>query len=176
MAGACGTAGGPARVPAPPAPGTTGLTDADITAIVVAANDVEMLYAELALAKTHDAELLAFATMVRIDHAAMNGAADALVARLGIASSGNPISFDLRDGADARRTLFRDLEGFAFDSAYSSNEASYHRTMIGMLDATLLPSARRGELRSLLQSMRPALEAHLRHAESLAATRVSPSP
>jgi putative membrane protein len=157
-------AAGAGRVASTGAP----LTDANIAAIVVAANNADILYADLALAKSHDREVRAFATMVKKDHESVNEAAAALVARARITPVDHAISFDLRDDAETTRLEFRDLEGAAFDSAYAENEVAYHRRLLGALDGTLIPAARNAELRALLAQVRPAVAAHLQHAQRLA--------
>lgn len=151
---------------------SAGLTDANIAAIVVAANNADILYADLALAKSHDKEIRAFANMVKKDHEAVNDAAVALVTRLKVTPVDNEVSFDLRDDAETTRLIFRDLEGFAFDSAYAENEVTYHKKVLGAIDDALIPSARNAELKALLIQVRPAVAAHLEHAEHLAATKM----
>lgn len=158
-----------------PAASTAGaapaLTDANIAAIVVAANNADILYADLALAKSQDAAVREFATMVKKDHQSVNEAAVALVTRLKVTPVDNEISFDLRDDAETKRLVFRDLEGFAFDSAYSANEVSYHQQVLGAIDGALIPSAQNTELKALLVQVRPAVAAHLEHARTLAARK-----
>ncbi|MCL4213993.1 MAG: DUF4142 domain-containing protein [Gemmatimonadales bacterium] len=145
------------------------LSDANIAAIVVAANNADILYADLALAKSRDADIRAFATMVKKDHEAVNQAAVALVTRLKVTPVDNEASFDLRDDAETKRLILRELEDFAFDSAYSANEVSYHRSVLGTIDRALIPSASNAELKALLVQVRPAVAAHLEHAVALVA-------
>jgi putative membrane protein len=162
---------GAARAASEPAPASVPLTDANIAAIVAAANNADILYADLALAKSQDKEIRAFANMVKKDHEAMNEAAVALVTKLKVTPVDNEVSFDLRDDAETIRLTFRDFEGFAFDSAYADNEVTYHKTVLVAIDDALIPSARNAELRALLLQVRPAVAAHLDHAEHLAATK-----
>ena len=166
-----GSAAAPAASASTAAAPTSGLTDANIAAIVVAANNADILYADLALAKSRDSVVRAFANMVKLDHASINEAAVALVTRLKVAPVDNQISFDLRDDAEAKRLEFRDLEGFVFDSAYVANEVSYHTAVLGAIDKALIPSARNAELRDLLVQVRPAVAAHLEHATAMAAQK-----
>lgn len=172
--GACGLVGrGSASTTASPgAASASGLTDANIAAIVVAANNADIAYAELALAKSQDTDVRGFATMAKADHEGVNRAAVALVTRLNVTPVDNDLSFDLRDDAETKRLQLRDLEGVAFDSAYATNEVSYHRTLLDAIDTALIPSARNGELRALLVQVRPAVEAHLGHAQQLASQKV----
>jgi len=175
LTGACslfgrtGASGAPA--PASASASAPALSDANIAAIVVAANNADIAYADLALAKSQDAEVRAFATMTKKDHTSVNEAAVALVTRLKVTPVDNQVSFDLRDDAETKRLVMRDLEGFAFDSAYAANEVTYHRTVLGAIDAVLIPSAQNAELKALLVSVRPAVAAHLDHASALASRK-----
>jgi putative membrane protein len=154
------------RAPEAPAPA---ITDANIAAIVVTANTIDIQYADLALAKSQNAEVRAFAEMVKKDHQSVNEAAGALVARLGVTPEMNGVAFDLRDDAETKRLTLRDFEGAAFDSAYAANEVSYHTTVLGAIDNALIPAAQNAELKALLVAVRPAVAAHLEHARELAA-------
>ena len=155
------------RAPAAETPAPA-ITDANIAAVVVQANTADILYAELALAKSQTPAVRAFATMTKRDHESVNEAAAALVTRLGLTPVDNALSFDLRDDAETKRLTLRDFEGFAFDSAYAANEIAYHTTLLGAIDSTLIPSVRNAELRDLLIAVRPAVAAHLTHAQRLA--------
>jgi putative membrane protein len=149
---------------------TPALSDANIAAVVVQANTADILYAEMALAKSATPSVREFATMTKRDHESVNEAAVALVTRLGLTPVDNELSFDLRDDAETKRLTLRDFEGFAFDSAYAANEVSYHTTLLGAIDAALIPSVTNSELRDLLIAVRPAVAAHLTHAQTLAAS------
>jgi len=154
-----------AEAPAP------AITDANIAAIVVTANTIDIQYADLALAKSQDADVREFATMVKRDHQSVNEAAGALVTRLGVTPEMNGVAFDLRDDAETKRLTLRDFEGAAFDSAYAANEVAYHTTVLGAIDGALIPSAQNAELKALLVAVRPAVAAHLEHARELAAKK-----
>lgn len=153
------------------APAPEALSDANIAAIVVTANTADILYAEMALAKSQDPDVRDFATMVKKDHESVNEAATALVRRLGLTPEMNTLAFDLRDDAETKRLTLRDFEGFSFDSAYSVNEVSYHQTLLGAIDSALIPSAQNAELKALLVQVRPAVAAHLEHARRLVAAK-----
>ena len=161
VAGACGRQA--AQTPAP------AISDANIAAIVVTANTIDIQYADMALAKSQRAEVREFATMVKRDHQSVNETAGALVQRLGVTPEMNTIAFDLRDDAETKRLTLRDFEGAAFDSAYAANEVTYHTTVLGAIDNALIPSAQNAELKALLIAVRPAVAAHLEHARELAA-------
>jgi len=154
--------------PAAEAPAPT-ISDANIAAIVVTANTIDIQYADMALAKSQNPEVRSFAEMVKKDHQSVNEAAGALVTRLGVTPEMNSVAFDLRDDAETKRLTLRDFEGAAFDSAYAANEITYHTTVLGAIDNALIPSAQNAELKALLVAVRPAVAAHLDHARELAA-------
>ncbi|MBX3174237.1 MAG: DUF4142 domain-containing protein [Gemmatimonadaceae bacterium] len=162
--GSVGCRGAVAEAPAPDA-----LTDANIAAIVVTANTADILYADMALAKSQTPAVRQFAQMVKTDHQSVNEAAGALVARLGVTPVMNTLAFDLRDDAETKRLTLRDFEGIAFDSAYAANEISYHQTVLDAIDQALIPGAQNAELKALLVQVRPAVAAHLEHARHLSA-------
>jgi putative membrane protein len=160
----------PAEAPAP------ALSDANIAAIIVAANNADILYADLALAKSQDTDVREFATMVKKDHESVNEAAAALLARLGVTPVDNTASFDLRDDADTKRLILRDLEGFAFDSAYAANELTYHASVLATVDGALIPGAQNAEFKALIVAVRPAVAAHLEHSRTLVAALAAKRP
>ncbi|HEX4935728.1 MAG TPA: DUF4142 domain-containing protein, partial [Gemmatimonadaceae bacterium] len=86
--------GGAAESAAPAGAAGSGLTDANIAAIVVAANNADILYADMALAKSQDADVRSFATMVKSDHESVNRSATELVTRLKVTPVDNQVSFD----------------------------------------------------------------------------------
>lgn len=158
-----------APAPAPtPAPATP--NDAQVGAIVLAANDADISYARLAQARSANAEVKAFADHVLADHEAVNAQAKALFARLGATPEDHLLALDLRDDAAATRDVLRELSGRAFDSVYVTNEVTYHQKVLGALDAVLIPAARDSSLRALLVAVRPAVAGHLEHARRLGRT------
>jgi putative membrane protein len=46
---------------------------------------------------------------------------------------------------------------------------TYHETVLGALDKTLIPNASNAELKALLVKVRPAFVAHLEHAKHIQA-------
>ncbi|HEX6038661.1 DUF4142 domain-containing protein [Longimicrobium sp.] len=167
-AAAPSAAAAPTDTTAPPAAG--GVTDPQIAAIVVAANDVDIQAGQLAKERARNAEVKAFAQRMVTDHTGVNQAATDLVTRLGVTPEPNPTSQQLTtDGEQARQRL-RGQTGAAFDRAYVDNEVAYHQAVLDAIDQTLIPGARNAELKALLQQTRPAVAAHLEHARRLQGT------
>jgi putative membrane protein len=100
----------------------------------------------------------------------VNEAALALAGKLNLEPEQNTLSLDLRDNAEEKRGMLRELSGTEFDIAYLENEISYHTTLLETIDSVLLPSARNEELRSLISAVRPAVASHLEHARQLRAS------
>lgn len=154
----------PAPLPKPaPRRGTLG--DANIAAMVLALNNTDISYARLVPARAQRDDVIKFADRMLTDHTGVNGLVTDLLRKLDLAAVDNITSLDLRDESAHNRDILRELSGFAFDSTYMENEVSYHRKFLTTIDNDMLPSARNAELRSLLVSIRPAVAAHLAHAE-----------
>ena len=83
--------------PAADAPAAA-VTDPQIAAIVVAANDVDIEAGELARSRASDPEVRAFAERMVTDHTGINEAATELVGRLGVTPEPGPTSRQLREG------------------------------------------------------------------------------
>lgn len=144
------------------------LSDAEVAHVAVTANAIDVEMAELVASRTQTAAVREFAaTMIR-DHNAVNERAAALAARLGVTPVANTVSESLRSGAEEAKASLRGLRGAAFDRAYVEREVGYHQAVLDALDGLLIPTTSNGELRLLLEEVRPAIAAHLENAKELA--------
>ncbi|HEU4556400.1 MAG TPA: DUF4142 domain-containing protein [Longimicrobium sp.] len=143
------------------------VTDPQIAAIVVAANAVDSAGGELALQKGINARVKEFATRMVTDHGGVNKQAVALVQRLNVTPEENATSRQLTQGGEQARQQLSGLSGAAFDRGYIDNEVEYHQTVLQAIDNTLIPSAQNAELKTLLQQVRPAVQAHLQLAQEI---------
>jgi putative membrane protein len=141
------------------------LTDANIAAIVLAANTIDVKNAQLALGKTKNAKVKEFAQRMVTDHNSVNAKAVALAGKLGLKPEENQASRDLVKNTDATRKKIAKSSGAAFDRAYVDNEVAYHQAVLDLLDKTIVPAVQNAELKDLLVSVRPAFVAHLEHAK-----------
>jgi len=155
-------------VPAKPVPKGS-LSDANIAAMVLASNNTDISYARLVPPRAQRDDVKKFAERMLTDHNGVNGLVTQLLVKLDIAPEDNTISLDMRDESAENRDLMRELSGFAFDSTYMENEVRYHQKFLASIDNVMLPSARNQELRNLLAAVRPAVAAHLAHAEQVRA-------
>jgi len=157
----------PAPPPPPAAPAAGAPTDAQIAAIVLAANAVDSIAGELAQQKGTDADVKRFGQTMVADHGGVNKQAVALAGRLNLTPEENPTSRQLTQGGEQSRTQLGGLSGAAFDRAYIDHEVEYHQTVLDAIDQTLIPNAQNAELKALLQQTRPAVAAHLEMAKNL---------
>ena len=156
---------GAAPAGAPPAAGR--LSDAQIAAVAMAANKVEIEAAQAARKKTKNGQVKRFAADMIRDHTSANNQAAALVKRLGLPPEESETSRSLtRDAGDNLATL-KPLKGKEFDKAYAAQALAAHRQVLAMLDDRLIPGAENADLKSLLESVRAVVSEHLAHAQAL---------
>jgi putative membrane protein len=145
------------------------VTDPQIAAIVVTANQVDIDAGALASSST-SSEVKAFAKLMVTDHEGVNRAAVDLVKRLKVTPEESAISRSLKAGGEKNLATLRGLRGAAFDRAYVDHEVAYHGQVLDALDSTLIPGASNPDLKALLVKVRPAFAAHLAHAKHLQAS------
>jgi putative membrane protein len=145
------------------------LTDPQIAAIVVTANQVDIDAGGFAAATSASDDIKQFANTMVTDHTAVNKAAVDLVTKLGVTPEENDTSRALKAGGDQNIANLRALKDAAFDKAYVDHEVAYHEQVIKALDDALIPDASNAELKALLVKVRPAFIAHLEHAKRLQA-------
>jgi putative membrane protein len=147
-----------------------GINDAEIAAIVVTANQVDIDAGKLAVSQSGNDKVKAFAQLMITDHSGVNKAATELVTKLKVTPQEDATSKALQ--ADGAKNLahLKTLKGAAFDQAYINHEYAYHQQVIDALDKTLIPGAANAELKALLIKVRPAFVAHRDHARSLQST------
>lgn len=159
LAGMCLTAATVAYAQSP--------SDAEIAAIVVTANQVDIDAGKLAQTKAANPDVKKFGQQMVVDHAGVNKSATELVTKLKVTPQDNATSKSLKDGGDQNVTTLKGLQGAAFDKAYIDHEVAYHQQVLDALDNTLIPSAQNAELKALLVKVRPAFVAHLEHAKTV---------
>lgn len=145
----------------------SGPNDAQIAAIVVTANQVDIDAGQLAAQRSRSAPVQSFARLMVTDHGSVNQQATALARKLNLTPEDNPTSAGLKQGGQDNLKRLQALQGEGFDRAYVDHEVEYHQTVLQALDQTLIPSAKNEELKALLVKVRPAFVAHLQHAKEL---------
>jgi putative membrane protein len=155
----------PAPDTAKPAAAT--LNDAQIAHVAVTANSIDSAAGVLAKQKGTAKAAKEFAQDMIRDHSAVNKKAVALATKLKVTPEDNDVSKSLKSGADANTSNLQGKSGADFDKAYIDNEVTYHQSVLDALDKTLIPGAQNAELKSLLESVRPTIAAHLAKAKSI---------
>ncbi|SFV25786.1 DUF4142 domain-containing protein [Hyphomicrobium facile] len=143
-------------------------SDAQIAHIAYTAGELDIKAAELALEKSKNDGVRAFANDMVRDHKAVNDKALALVKKLNVTPEDNDTSKSLSKQSAEKQAELAKLSGSAFDKAYVDNEVAYHKSVNDALKNTLIPSANNGELKSLLETGLKIFEGHEQHAEQLA--------
>ena len=141
------------------------LTDPEIASVAVAANQIDIDYAKIAIKKSKNTEVINFAKTMEKDHGAVIDEAVALVTKLGVTPKDNSTSQSLNTQAAKTRKMLNSKSGKAFDKAYVDNEVAYHTAVIGDVENVLIPDATNKELHDLLVSAVPLFKAHLEHAK-----------
>ncbi len=146
-----------------------GPNDAQIAAIVVTANQVDIDAGAWAETHASSGEVKEFAKRMVTDHTAVNKSAVDLAGRLHLTPEDNPTAQSLKKGGEDNVANLKTLSGAAFDRAYVDHEVAYHQAVLDALDSTLIPSASNADLKALMVKVRPAFVAHLDHAKMLQA-------
>jgi putative membrane protein len=141
--------------------------DAQIAAIVVTANQVDIDAGKFAEANSTSADVRKFARQMVTDHTAVNKSATDLAGKLKLTPEDNATAQSLKKGGEDNVANLKTLKGAAFDKAYIDHEVAYHQAVLDALDKTLIPSAKNEELKALMVKVRPAFVAHLDHAKML---------
>lgn len=142
-------------------------SDANIVAIMLAANNTDISYAKLVPSHTRTPAVRDFAQRMEADHRAVNDALTDLTNHVNLAPEENKESLAFRDESTAKREMLKQVQGSAFDSTYIANEINFHAKLLTMLDLQLIPSARGQGLKQILTQVRPKVAAHLEHARQV---------
>jgi putative membrane protein len=142
-------------------------TDPQIAHIAYIAGDIDIKAAKLAISKSKNKDVIAFANNMLADHQAVNDKALALVKKLNVTPEDNDTSKALVKQAAAEQDKLSKLSGAAFDKEYATNELAYHKTVNGALKDTLIPSAKNPELKDLLSTGLKIFQGHQEHAQML---------
>lgn len=145
------------------------LTDPEIASVAVAANQVDIDYASIALKKSENKDIKHFATTMANDHKSIIKQAVDLVTKLGVTPKDNDVTQSLQKGQKETAAKLNKLKGKAFDKAYIDNEVTYHESVINVVKTILIPQADNKELKDLLKNVVPLLDHHLEMAKKVQA-------
>lgn len=149
---------------------TASLTDANIAAIVVGANNIDISAADIAIKRSKNVEVRKFAQRMKTDHKAVLDSAVKLVTRLGVTPVNNDLVATLSKQSKDHEAQLMKLSGSAFDRSYMDHEVAYHKAVISVIEDQLIPQASNKELKDTLISVVPAFKAHLKHSQMIQKT------
>jgi len=141
--------------------------DDEIAAIMLAYATTDISYARLVARRSAKPEVRQYANAMLSEHSRVVRAVDDLVARLDLTVRDNATSVRMRDeSSDARETMYF-VDGARFDSSYVEAEIQVQREFLATIDDLLAQPKRSADIRALLVTCRPAVEARLAAAGRL---------
>jgi putative membrane protein len=145
------------------------ITDANIGAIVLAANQIDIDYGKIALNKSKNREVRAFAERMIADHGAVQKSVIDLATKLKLTPEEDATSKALKDNAVQITAKLNSLNGKAFDTFYIDNEVAYHKQVTDAVQTVLIPNAKNPELKSALVGAQALFLKHLEHCRQIQA-------
>jgi putative membrane protein len=146
------------------------LTDANIAAIVVGANKIDISAGEIALDRSRNNKVREFAQRMVTDHQSVLDSAVKLVTRLGVTPQNNNLVHALTKQSAEHEAKLKSLSGKEFDRLYIDHEVAYHEAVIEVVKTQLIPGANNQDLKNTLVSVLPAFDAHLAHCKNIQAS------
>lgn len=149
--------------------GTAGLPNADghIAGIALAANEGEVQQGNAAASRATNSDVRAFAQMMVTDHTNAIQAARDTAARNNITPLDNETTAALRSTSPQVISNLNTWTGADFDRGYIQYQIDLHQWLLTALDTQLIPNTRNAEMRSLLQTQRASVAAHLERARQI---------
>ena len=149
------------------------LNDLEIAHVAYTADNIDIAYAKLALAKSQNPKIREFAqTMIR-DHSAVNELALALLKKLNAKPQDNFLSQKLNADSKKKLAELSKLNGRAFDKSYAENELGYHKAVNGLVENAFIPNIENAEVKALFEQGLTIFKAHQGHAEMMVKTVVA---
>lgn len=140
------------------------LTEDDIEGFTYIANRTAVDHARVALDRSSNSLVRAFAQRVLADHSAALQQQAAVLDRTGIEPNLTPSGRQLL--ALSKQQLVRELSlrGKDFDREYLDGQIRRDREVLRAIDLALLPQAMRFPVRAQIEQLRPMVAAHLEQA------------
>jgi putative membrane protein len=143
------------------------ITDAEVAHIVKTANDGEIDAAKVAVKKTKNNDVKAFANMMINEHKENQKQAKSIEKKAKIKTKDNDISKELKKTTKENIAEMKKLNGAEFDKAYMTNQVAMHERVLNDLETKLIPAAQNPELKSHLEATRTHVQSHLAKARDI---------
>lgn len=147
---------------------TAGITDANIAAILSAANQAEIRPSQLAQQRAQNQQVRQYAQRMITDHTALEDSMQALTRQHNITPQDNQLSRQMLAQTDSVTQRLQGLQAAEFDREYMRFMVQSHQMTLDTIDRQLLQSAQNPQLRTAVeQRVRPAVAGHLQEAQQL---------
>jgi putative membrane protein len=144
----------------------SGMTDAQLAAIVQTINAGQIQEAQVAEAKASSPDVKRFAHEMMNGHREMLVRQNALFTRLQIMPSDNPVSNQVKADTQNQLSTLQQVRGHDFDRSYVDDQVMDHNKALELVDR-IMPNVKNSDFRMALQDDRSMIEAHLRQAETV---------
>jgi putative membrane protein len=154
------TSGAPAATP------KSGLTDANIVALLDAANKADSAGGAVASKKATRADVKAFARLMMGEHHALRQEGQQLAKQLGVepkAPERDPLAPYV---ASEMKALQSTPKGAEFDRTYIDNEVTIHQAVLDLANQARV-TTQTPQLRELIEKAIPTIQKHLEQAQSI---------
>jgi putative membrane protein len=149
-----------------PAPPNMTMTAGNMAAVVRTYNVDEVRAANLALSKSKNPAVRAYAERMIHDHSAAEQQLNTVMAQLGTQPTPNTASQQDQARDNAAIASLQSKSGADFDRSYMDIMIAGHRALIQDLD-TMIPGAREEAMKSYLTSLRTVAASHLQQAQQV---------
>jgi putative membrane protein len=143
------------------------LNDLEIAHVAYTADNIDIRYANIALKRSTNPDIHAFAeTMIR-DHTAVNKLALGLLDKLGASAQDNFLSQTLNTNSVTIVTKLESLSGKEFDQYYAVNELTYHKAVNDLVENSFIPNIENAEVKELFEAGLGIFKGHEGHARMM---------
>lgn len=144
-------------------------SDADIAAVLLAANKAVIEQSQLAVRKARVPSVRSFARTMITEHSQALQNLNALFRRLRIVPRHNAVSAEVSTEGNSLTLSLQNQPQERFDRAYMEAELKGHQDAMNLFDTQLVPRAQNPELRAQLLKIRAELEHHATAAQQILA-------
>ena len=141
--------------------GTATYSDPQVCGVIEAANKGAVAVSQLAGMRAGSAAVRALASHIAMERTVAVSRDTALFKQLAIVPAASGTSLELAKETDTATSSLQSLAGAAFDAAYLSSQITAHAQILGLLDYSLVPSAKNATLRAELENMREMVASQL---------------
>jgi putative membrane protein len=143
------------------------LSDAEVAHIVKTADEGEIDAAKVAVKKTKNNDVKAFANMMIKEHKENEKETKSIAKKGKFKAKDNDISKDLKKDAKESIAQLKKLKGAEFDKAYMTGQVAMHERVLNDLQTKLIPAAKNADLKAQLEATKTHVESHLAKARDL---------